>query len=348
MGWNRTVRWASARYRPILLQSGIIFPIYNQEATPSGFATYGDADGKFIIGAGDTYNAKDTAGNQTKNATSNTAGAHTGTSCGGYSATGSSTRINNCASAGDHSHTVNITDYPVSQTLKLIKYTGDPTNEIPANVMVLWDDQTKNPLTLTQYYTDEKYFRAGTSQVTPAVDTSTDGSHAHCNQTSSAGSGSPSGSGHGNHSHTFVGASVAFEQPRVKLGFWTNTGAVFQTESGIIALWDGSIGSIPIDWYLCNGQTVNGQSLPDLRNKMCVATAQGNQGDTDDTATGLVASGDESLAWTHGSCGTGDNPGGGSASWHTSKDASHTHTFSINDAAYLPPVFGLYYIMAIQ
>ena len=36
---------------------------------------------------------------------------------------------------------------------------------------------------------------------------------------------------------------------------------------GGIIMWSGSIASIPTGWRLCNGQTVNGQKTPDLRNK---------------------------------------------------------------------------------
>ena len=42
---------------------------------------------------------------------------------------------------------------------------------------------------------------------------------------------------------------------------------------GGIALWSGSAGDIPDGWALCNGQTVNGRTTPDLRNRFLVGAA---------------------------------------------------------------------------
>ena len=50
------------------------------------------------------------------------------------------------------------------------------------------------------------------------------------------------------------------------------SGAGDVTPIGTIALWSGSISSIPESegWYLCNGQTAGGVTTPDLRNKFIV------------------------------------------------------------------------------
>ena len=50
------------------------------------------------------------------------------------------------------------------------------------------------------------------------------------------------------------------------------SGAGDVTPIGTIALWSGSVSSIPESegWYLCNGQTAGGVTTPDLRNKFIV------------------------------------------------------------------------------
>lgn len=37
---------------------------------------------------------------------------------------------------------------------------------------------------------------------------------------------------------------------------------------GGIIMWSGAINAVPVGWALCNGQTVNGQKTPDLRDRM--------------------------------------------------------------------------------
>ena len=76
--------------------------------------------------------------------------------------------------------------------------------------------------------------------------------------------------------------------------------------SGVIVMWSGSIASIPVSWYLCNGSN----STPDLRNKFII-------GAYSDTA---------SVAYTT-ITGANTQTGG-------TKDAiviSHTHTATITD-----------------
>jgi microcystin-dependent protein len=44
-----------------------------------------------------------------------------------------------------------------------------------------------------------------------------------------------------------------------------------------IILWSGSADDIPNGWALCNGQTVNGHTTPDLRNRFVVGAGTGSQ-----------------------------------------------------------------------
>jgi len=79
--------------------------------------------------------------------------------------------------------------------------------------------------------------------------------------------------------------------PTASLG--TNTTQIATTAfinamfSGIITMWSGSIASIPIGWYLCNGS--NG--TPDLRNKFVVGAGSTYAvGDTGGSADAVVVS----------------------------------------------------------
>lgn len=153
------------------------------------------------------------------------------------------------------------------------------------------------------------------------------------------------------------------------------------TPSGLIALWSGSIGSIPAGWYLCNGS--NG--TPDLRDRFVVGAgstyavdATGGSANAivvshthsftsttdstaiDGTVTGISesfqASGAASGVFTkldgytvQNTPGTTDPGNGGGFEI----DAAHTHTFSgTTDSsgisgtnANLPPYYALCYIM---
>jgi len=76
--------------------------------------------------------------------------------------------------------------------------------------------------------------------------------------------------------------------------------------SGVIVMWSGSIASIPVSWYLCNGS--NG--TPDLRNKFIVGAYSDNAGVANTTITGS------------------STQTGGSAD---AVVVSHTHTASVTD-----------------
>lgn len=56
---------------------------------------------------------------------------------------------------------------------------------------------------------------------------------------------------------------------------------------GIIVIWGGAIGDIPGGWHLCDGSTVAGVVLPDLRDKFIIGA--GNTYAVDETAPTNVA-----------------------------------------------------------
>ena len=73
-------------------------------------------------------------------------------------------------------------------------------------------------------------------------------------------------------------------------GFGAGTGDV--TPIGTIAIWSGSIATIPEShgWYLCDGGTYGGVTTPDLRDKFVVgAHSDGASGVTFDADTGAIS-----------------------------------------------------------
>lgn len=135
--------------------------------------------------------------------------------------------------------------------------------------------------------------------------------------------------------------------------------------AGMIIIWSGSIGSIPVGWALCNGS--NG--TPDLRDRFVIAAgstyAVGATGGTADaivvshthTATSTVtdpghthtATGIDNLAGTN----TGFNWSGSTTSTRTTNSAvtgitvatTNQSTGSSGTGANLPPYYALAYIM---
>lgn len=150
----------------------------------------------------------------------------------------------------------------------------------------------------------------------------------------------------------------------------TITGVNGLVPAGLIALWSGSSGSIPVGWYLCNGS--NG--TPDLRDRFVVGAgnrysvgATGGSADATLVSHNHVASGSTNVAgehnhstqwtWYDGGAGRGlvdpVNPGSGSFSIPTTYAGSHSHEISLTIStsgtsatnANLPPYYALCYIM---
>jgi hypothetical protein len=117
--------------------------------------------------------------------------------------------------------------------------------------------------------------------------------------------------------------------------------------SGIIAIWSGSIATIPNGWVICDGTN----STPDLRDRFVIGAGSGQ---AVDATGGSTSTGAHTLtiaqmpSHTHsgqqagGPRADGDNQkivGSGSTTGATGGSGSHTHTGS------LPPYYALAYIM---
>lgn len=94
---------------------------------------------------------------------------------------------------------------------------------------------------------------------------------------------------------------------------------------GVIVDWYGTIASIPAGWALCNGQTVNGFTTPDLRAKfvLCADGTTYLPGQTGGAAS-VTAATDTAGAHTHG--GTTGSAGGVTPTGTASTAGSHSHT----------------------
>ncbi len=141
---------------------------------------------------------------------------------------------------------------------------------------------------------------------------------------------------------------------------------------GTILLWGGSASDIPEGWHLCDGQTVNGRAIPDLRDRFVVG-AGGNGYDSGDkggqatftlTASQLPAhshlyAGDDQLTdckpGNTGYSATGDNvvevTGGYDAKSSGSGNGTIYRTSSVGSGASidnLPPYYALCYIIRVK
>lgn len=146
-----------------------------------------------------------------------------------------------------------------------------------------------------------------------------------------------------------------------------------------IIMWSGNEDTIPSGWYICNGQTVSGKTLPDLRERFIVgAGSTYSVGDTGgNTSTSVTASftvlshtitADEMPLHTHPwldhtnaygicynpisgvTCAVGSATGASRTTGNTGEGMGHTHTgnsITFDDIAYEPYYYSLYYIMKV-
>jgi hypothetical protein len=106
---------------------------------------------------------------------------------------------------------------------------------------------------------------------------------------------------------------------------------------GGIIMWSGTVGSIPANWRMCDGETYGGRTTPNLRNKFIVGvstdyygtpytTITGSHTQTGGTADAVVVSHNHS-GYTNG----GNNSGAHS---HTVTDPGHEHSQNGGGATY--------------
>ena len=99
-----------------------------------------------------------------------------------------------------------------------------------------------------------------------------------------------------------IGTSNPKTELEVNGGIAANSVAVAKTVSaksfagngtipvGGIIMWSGSVGSIPAGWALCNGQTVNGRTTPNLVDRFVVAAGSSYNPGTTGGSTSVTLS----------------------------------------------------------
>ena len=119
---------------------------------------------------------------------------------------------------------------------------------------------------------------------------------------------------------------------------WATISTNGEVPIGGIIIWSGASNAIPTHWSLCSGQTVNGNTTPDLRNRFVVgAGSTYSVGATGGSANAVVVSHNHSTNST-GSHGHGVSDPGHNHTyhrWHTQEvkhgDASNRRAPRVND-----------------
>jgi len=335
--WNRKV------ITEIPIPTGLIIPYNTDGADPSGWVTYTDADGKYIIGAGDTYDAEDTAASDgAKTLTVESAGAHTGSGGGSSStATGAGGGMGTSSQAA-HPHTMAIGTYVSHyQESRFIKANAGQTVIPQYGVVQTWDRN----LETENIWTDGRMLKANTALAASAASTHTGkstnavSSHNHGDNRGTSNGGEQDkiqgdGSSAGGHSHTGITVTIANTLREYALAAWASAAADVDLESGMIGMYESL--EAPDEWSLCDGD--NG--TPDLRNYFITNVAEGDKG---------AASGDGTLtataSLTHSSHGhtSGTVVSVGGYAYHAGYTMT-PHTVNQN-YTWLPAYYALAFIM---
>jgi hypothetical protein len=323
-----------------VLPEGLIIP-YTAGAggAPDGWSLFSAADGKYIVGAGDTYAVGANGGTGAVAKTSNTTGNHapsTGAFCSESSSAGNNT-------VGNHSHNVTFTYQPPRQNCYLIKSDIGQT-EFPAGG-VIW--QALQHASLTNIWTEAKMFRALASLSTGGTDAITgrsSTSQANHNHGSGAGgnvsidnSGAKAATT-GGHSHSSITMNMTNTLRRYALAAYQDAASAFNFETNMIAMFENT--SPPLGWFLCDGN--NG--TPDLRNYFVKNVAYGDA----DVASGngtVTAAGTLIISANHNhNGGQAKGYGGTTQKRHTANYKMAAHSISTN-YTWLPDYYALAFIM---
>lgn len=347
---------------------GAIVPL-SGSTVPDGWENYTAANGRYILGAGSTYDPGDTGGSDTFSGWSgNTSSVdtHGGASYDTFRSpetsspqTGGSIgpRVDTDNPSLVHAHTYNTGSFqpdPLRRNNRLIIKTGSAETFFPADAQVfgLPNIVAANVSRLTDFA--NRLLRAnsstgngGQSQRTLSFTTGeyNDG-HDHFTRQFFSNRNSDliqsqwwsEESGGGLHSHSFTGTlSRSIKLRRIALYGGSDNFAVVP---GMMVLWSGSVGSLPSDWILCDG--ANG--TPDARDYFIEISALGQEG----TATGnnTIAFSGTSSTVSHDHLVGGGNVTTGRPRVQIahSNAIGHNHTMS-RSASWIPAYYALALIM---
>ena len=125
---------------------------------------------------------------------------------------------------------------------------------------------------------------------------------------------------------------------------------VFKMTPGIIAIWYGSIATIPNGWALCDGSTVNGLTTPDLVDSFIVGAGDTGAGDQfDPGSTG--GTGNTTLTTETADIGPTTSPAAGATPGYVTGFTNNPHDHDLivtqADKYNLTPYYALAYIMYV-
>ena len=342
---------------------GAIVPL-SGASIPSGWAAYTAADGKYIVGAGDTYDVGDTGGALTAtgwSGSTDTRDMHEG---GG----GSSFPIRQGAGTvnvstpiwtasipnTDHSHTFSIgtltPDLPRREQRLIIK-TGSADTKFPAVAQVfglpnlLLSGLTRVVTSANRVLVAETA-NANTGSTTRSVSgsvSSVDVPHSHFtfvavrdDDLGLSATVYSTNLGGGAHSHSFS-LTLNRNIKKRSLALY-GSDLDFVVIPGMIVLWSGSLASLPTDWVLCDGSG----STPDMQDYFVEIAPEGGEGVASGNNTLTVSGGTASHYHGHASGGSVQNTPTVQVD-HTG-GAAHSHTISAT-RDWVPPYYALAAIM---
>ena len=342
---------------------GAILPL-SGDTVPAGWAAYTDANGRYIVGAGDTYTEGDTGGASSfAGFMGSTSSVDTHGSNPSYSKFngfyrpkgGNFTRYRepDSYSSVPHSHTFSTGSFTPDlfrREARLVIKTGSAEASIPRAVQMfgLANIQLSG---LTRAVSESNRLvmasasnaSAGTGgQFISLTTGATNDSHDHID----AGYGADDDelaiadlwafheSGGGSHAH-FFSLAVAANIKASNVPLWTSV-SDYEIIPGMIVLWEG--GTLPTDWVLCDGST----PTPDLRNYFIKIAPDGGEFDTAGDNTLALSGTGSPVGHSH----DGDYTLSGQERrlYNHSNEIFHTHTIS-ESGAYTPPYYALSAIM---
>ncbi len=342
---NVNTTWQNVYTSAIPIPEGLIIG-FNSTTAPSGWTRFTDADGKCIIGAGSSYAINASAGSETINSVTVSAGAHTGSVS--FAINPSGDLYGASVSAGGHTHAYSFNTNPLKRRIVLIK-AGAGITALPQNGIVL---SATDLAGLSQLYDAEGSIMMASSATgtisagaATAVVSDTTGLHRHWG----ANPGGPSVADYenvpeyeylyaGSHSHTITVSSFVFDLKRTILKAWTNASANFNLAAKLIGMATSTVA--PAGWALCDG--TNG--TPNLKDYFVQfgGSSYGTSTGTNTVGWGvsMAEGGSHNHRGTYHPYSVNMMSGNGVHS----DNVTHNHN-STNSTSYIPPYFALAFIM---
>lgn len=330
------------RVSRFVVPEGLIVP-YNDTTAPDGWTLFTSADGRFIVGAGSSYSCDSTGGSTSiTTASSDSQGAHTGSTKLQYYFNNDIDTASGENSAGSHNHTLTYDYTPPYYGLRLIKNNAN-CYTFPAKA-VLFAGSSMNGLTRFssgdgKLFSARSSLGAGGNNTISGFTSSSAGLHQHgtYNSAGTTTNGSRGIIATGDHTHPNTDFTITPNLYRALLSAWTDASKDFNLQTGMYAFWQSS--TPPSGWAICNG---NNGTL-DLRNYFIQFTDESDDGTR--TGDGTISVPNITLtssSWTHSHAKTNVLSSG--KAYHASYSATHSHTITGTSPSFTPPYYALYII----